>query len=298
MSKPKPKDPPPAALVSSDPPEVQAECYVLAMELATKLRPQTGSLREESQRLLLEKDHLNAAWAALTQTIADKKRQAAQLDTQLGEQSAMHFAQLKMLKQQVRDLLTANAAAQVHARGQALSASRLALQGFAASERELKADRRDLAVVLKEMEAGHEELVRVLRAENDKAAAGLRFQYETQARELAAVYEDKMARCREEMNAEREAELAAIERRKAAHVEGMLTAHEQAFTDIKAYFNEITHSNLDLIKVRRLQAAAGSWHPPPACCCTAHLTSPPPHPHPLHTTPSFSPCAVPQGGGG
>ena len=256
MSKPKPAAAPAGAPAGplDDPPEIAADKRMLAIEIATQLRPLGAALAEETRRLALEKEHLNAAWAALTQTVADKKAEAVRLDTELGEQAAQHVAQLKMLKQQVRELLTVNAAGQADARVEALTGSRLAMQGFAASERELKADTRDLSVVLKELEVGHEGLVRVLRAENDKSAATLRFAFEAQARELAAVYEDKMARCREEMNAERDADLAAIEQRKAAHVSAMLAAHEQAFTDIKAYFNEITHSNLDLIKVRFARA--------------------------------------------
>jgi len=254
--KPKPKPAAAAAGAAAptgaldEPAEVRYERYALAIDAETKLLPQAESLRAEAARLLQEREHLNGAWAALAQAISDRKAECARLDTELGEQGALHFAQLKTLKQQVRELLTGNAASQAQARAQALGGSRLQNQAFAASERELKADRRDLAVVLKELETGHEELVRVLRAENDRASTALRLQFEGQARELAAVYEDKMARCREDMNSEREAELADIERRKAAHVETMLASHEQAFTDIKAYFNEITHSNLDLIMVR------------------------------------------------
>jgi hypothetical protein len=33
------------------------------------------------------------------------------------------------------------------------------------------------------------------------------------------------------------------------HIAALIAAHEKAFADIKQYYNEITHSNLDLIKI-------------------------------------------------
>ena len=289
MSKPVPGVPAAAAtpVVS---PEMYAEMQLLALDIDTKLRPLGDALREETRRLQQEKEHLNAAWAALTQATSDKKAEAARLDSEQGEQASYFYAQLKVLKQQVRDLLTRNAAGQVNVRLQALSGSRLAMEGYAASERELKADRRDLSVVLKELETGHEELVRVLRAENDKGAATLRYQFEAQAKELATVYEDKMLRCRDEMNAAQEAEVASIEKRKATQITALLTSHEQAFTDMKTYFNEITHSNLDLIKVRP--------HLPRSPACARRPLSLPSPTRTRTRTHARTNRAVSQGGGG
>jgi hypothetical protein len=239
-----------AAAAPAESPEITAERHLLALEIAGALRPQAASLREEARRVGADKERLNAAWATLAQHISERKREVLSAEEDLSEQAALHAARVAVQKQQLRELLAANAAAAAGSRGEALRASRAAARGFTESERELKADRRDLSAVLKEMEAGHEDLVRILKADNGKAATTLRFQFESQARQLAALYEDKMARCREEINAQRAREVAAVEKRKDAHVAALLASHEAAFADIKAYFNEITHSNLDLIKVR------------------------------------------------
>lgn len=70
---------------------------------------------------------------------------------------------------------------------------------------------------------------------------------------LQAVYEDRMQRTREELNKAREDEIRAIERRKSKHIAALVAAHEKAFADIKVFYNEITHSNLELIKNRKDQ---------------------------------------------
>ena len=247
-----------AATVLKEPEEVHVERWSLAIEISTELRPKLVALQEEIRRLTAEKEMLNGSWATMTQIIADRKRDIQDFDNVLGELGNVNAAQIKVLQQQVRELLLGNATKQVSTRAQGLMDNRMAMVNYADSERELKADKRDISVVLKELESGHEELVRVMRADYDKGAATLRFQFEAQAKDLAALYEDKMSRCREAMNSDRERELSLIEKRKATHVATMLASHEQSFSDIKAYFNEITHSNLDLIKVRSSSSSSST----------------------------------------
>lgn len=53
---------------------------------------------------------------------------------------------------------------------------------------------------------------------------------------------------RERLDAARKAETARIEERKNSHIERLMKAHEKAFAEIKNYYNDITHNNLDLIR--------------------------------------------------
>jgi hypothetical protein len=50
------------------------------------------------------------------------------------------------------------------------------------------------------------------------------------------------------LEARREAEIKRIERRKDSHIAELMKSHEKAFGEIKNYYNDITHNNLDLIK--------------------------------------------------
>lgn len=53
---------------------------------------------------------------------------------------------------------------------------------------------------------------------------------------------------RERLDVARKAETAKIEERKNSHIERLMKAHEKAFAEIKNYYNDITHNNLDLIR--------------------------------------------------
>ena len=52
---------------------------------------------------------------------------------------------------------------------------------------------------------------------------------------------------RAQLEAHRASDIQAIEERKARHVAALMKSHDAAFQEIKNYYNEITHSNLDLI---------------------------------------------------
>ena len=266
-----PAPPPPGPTYT---PEQQAERLLLADE-AAELVARAAAERREAAALRVERERLNAAWANTKASVEVSRDVCRARDAELAATQTAHSAELKLHKQRVRELLAANAGALGDGRVAGLRALRLASTSHLDSQRELKADKRDVEAALREVEAGHEELVRILKLDADKAVTTLRFQFEASAKSLGALYEDRMQRCRDEMTAAHEEEVRLIDARKIAHVSAMLAAHERAFTDIKAYFNEITHSNLDLIKVRVcVHGGVGG-----ACQCVGHrLITPTPPP--------------------
>lgn len=55
---------------------------------------------------------------------------------------------------------------------------------------------------------------------------------------------------RDDLELRRKQEIHEIEERKNTHINELMKKHERAFAEIKNYYNDITHNNLDLIKVR------------------------------------------------
>jgi hypothetical protein len=115
-------------------------------------------------------------------------------------------------------------------------------------EHELDKDKRSLKISLKEQELAHEETIRKLRMDNDKNITKLRQEFERQVRELQLKYEKKMKTLREDMELRRKAEVHEIEERKNEHINELMNKHAKAFSEIKAYYNDITTNNLDLIR--------------------------------------------------
>ena len=57
-----------------------------------------------------------------------------------------------------------------------------------------------------------------------------------------------MKKTRDGLDRRRKDEIKTIEDRKLIMIEQLMADHQKEFTDIKNYYNDITHNNLDLIK--------------------------------------------------
>merc|ERR1711937_276553 len=73
--------------------------------------------------------------------------------------------------------------------------------------------------------------------------------------EVQKQYEAKTKQVREALEEERKKDCGAIERQKNVHIEQLMASHEKAFAEIKNYYNDITHNNLDLIKSLKEEVA-------------------------------------------
>jgi len=64
-------------------------------------------------------------------------------------------------------------------------------------------------------------------------------------------YEAKLAKMKEELELRQRVEVHELEERKNLHINELMKNHEEAFTELKNYYNEITRDNLKLIKQYR-----------------------------------------------
>jgi len=127
-------------------------------------------------------------------------------------------------------------------------ALKLQLEEHRSREAKSKKDQRGLKLELKELELSNEDAIRELKQENDKNITKLRQQYELEVRELQTKYERRMKLLRDDLELRRKVEILEIEERKNNHINELMKKHEKAFGEIKNYYNDITHNNLDLIK--------------------------------------------------
>ena len=122
-------------------------------------------------------------------------------------------------------------------------------------EAELKADRRALRLQKQENELAHDAFLNSLKATHDRAVHDLRKEFARKGTEVQKQYEAKTKAVREALEEERKRDCGAIERQKNVHIEQLMASHEKAFAEIKNYYNDITHNNLDLIKSLKEEVA-------------------------------------------
>lgn len=72
-----------------------------------------------------------------------------------------------------------------------------------------------------------------------------------QKKSLIQSYEHKCDRLKEELELRLKVEIHEIEERKNQHINDLMRNHEEAFREMKEYYNDITRENLELIKMHK-----------------------------------------------
>lgn len=72
--------------------------------------------------------------------------------------------------------------------------------------------------------------------------------FESEAVELEQKYEQKLTSQYESLILKHRLEITEVEERKNAQIADLIKNHENAFTEMKNYYNDITLNNLSLIK--------------------------------------------------
>ena len=73
-------------------------------------------------------------------------------------------------------------------------------------------------------------------------------QLETNKKTLIQQYDEKMKDLQSELALRMKVEIHEIEERKNQHINDLMVNHENAFREMKQYYNDITKENLDIIK--------------------------------------------------
>ena len=94
----------------------------------------------------------------------------------------------------------------------------------------------------------HQEYLNTLTRDSNKRATKMRSEFERIGNEISTKFKHKMLLLREEMDKRRKDEILRIEVKKNIAIKELTGKHEQKYKDIKAYYSEITNTNLDIIK--------------------------------------------------
>jgi len=106
----------------------------------------------------------------------------------------------------------------------------------------------DIKRDLREHQLENEDEVNMMRQGFAKSLAKLRDTFDNNHKELQVQYEEQVEQLKIDLELRRKVEIHEIEERKNQHINELLFNHQEAFDEIKAYYNDITHDNLLLIK--------------------------------------------------
>uniref|UniRef100_A0A2K6B286 Dynein regulatory complex subunit 4 n=1 Tax=Macaca nemestrina TaxID=9545 RepID=A0A2K6B286_MACNE len=201
-------------------------------EHVSRIREELDREREERNYFQLERDKIHTFWEITRRQLEEKKAELRNKDREMEEAEERHQVEIKVYKQKVKHLLYEhqNNLTEMKAEGTVV----------------MKLDMRPLKVELKEQELANE-VVGEEPTKHTEEITKLRNDFERQVREIEAKYDKKMKMLRDELDLRRKTELHEVEERKNSQINTLMQRHEEAFTDIKNYYNDITLNNLALI---------------------------------------------------
>ncbi|XP_782050.2 dynein regulatory complex subunit 4 [Strongylocentrotus purpuratus] len=216
-------------------------------EHITRLREELDREREERNYFQLERDKVNTFWEITKRQFDESKAGLRNKDREMEDAEERHQVEIKVYKQKVKHLLYEHQNNISELKAESAVALKLAQDDNRSQEGDLRKDKRNLKVSVKEQELAHEDIIKDLKMKNDELVTNLRADFEREAREIEAKYERKMRSLREELELRRKTEIHEIEERKNSQINTLMRNHEKAFSDIKNYYNDITLNNLALI---------------------------------------------------
>ncbi|GBG32775.1 Growth arrest-specific protein 8-like [Hondaea fermentalgiana] len=226
----------------------EAEARLALVRQAKDLKRQVLTEQQQFNEFQQQREKINYFWIVEKKNLEDKKAEVRNKHRELQDLEERHQVEIKVYKQRVKHLLYEHQNEVTFLKADCNNSLRLEEDKHRHAETELKKDERALKIELKETELSHEDFIKSLKQEQDRRITELRQNFERRARELQLKHERRSRVLREQLEAQRKADIQRIEQRKDSHIDELMKTHEKAFAEIKNYYNDITHNNLDLIK--------------------------------------------------
>mmetsp|Transcript_8143 Transcript_8143/g.13280 ORF Transcript_8143/g.13280 Transcript_8143/m.13280 type:complete len:489 (+) Transcript_8143:69-1535(+) len=232
-------------------PGLSEEDAALRKELqhqANTLSKQANKEDHDFNEFQQQRERLNYFWIVEKKKLEDKKADLRNKERELQDLEEKHQVEVKIYKQRVKHLLFEHQNEITQNKTEGEVALKLAQDDHRAAEAELRVDKRALKLEVKEQELGHGDHLKALKQAHDRNIALLRQEFERKAFEVQRASEERTKAARQRLERARAEEARRLEERKRQHVDLLMAEHEKAFAEIKNYYNDITHNNLDLIK--------------------------------------------------
>ncbi|XP_071653903.1 dynein regulatory complex subunit 4 [Temnothorax longispinosus] len=220
---------------------------------AHKILEEMEREREERNFFQLERDKLRTFWEITRHQLDEARAVVRNKEREKEELAENHEAELKLYKQKVKHLMYEHQTNLSETKADHLVALKLAQDDHVVQENELIKDKTELKNVQKEQELAYMNEIRALKLHNSEEMSNMMKKFESEAVELEQKYEQKLTSQYESLILKHRMEITEVEERKNAQIANLIKNHENAFTEMKNYYNDITLNNLSLIKSMKEQ---------------------------------------------
>ena len=133
------------------------------------LREELDREREERNYFQLERDKVNTFWEITKRQLEEKKAELRNKDREMEDSEERHQVEIKVMKQKVKHLLYEHQNNLAQLKAEAQLELKVNNESNEDSQLELRTDKRQLKISMKETELAHEDVIRNLKKVNLKA---------------------------------------------------------------------------------------------------------------------------------
>eukprot|EP01029_Cantina_marsupialis_P012224 TRINITY_DN2702_c0_g1_i3.p1 TRINITY_DN2702_c0_g1~~TRINITY_DN2702_c0_g1_i3.p1 ORF type:complete len:455 (-),score=166.16 TRINITY_DN2702_c0_g1_i3:292-1656(-) len=202
-----------------------------------------------------ERERINFHWVVSKKKSEDIKSGLRNKEREKQDQEERHSVEIKICKQRIKHLLHEHQNETAQRRTELEVQLKQAQDENRVDEADVKVDGNVIKRQLKESEVDYDRHTTDIRLRHDEDVMELRKEYELKNKEAVARHEDKVKSMRDQAEISRRATNQKIEETKNKTIQALMSRHETEFSDIKNYYNDITHNNLDLIKSLKEEVA-------------------------------------------
>ena len=230
---------------AAPPPPVDPTVDLRSLQQVTTLLSKAKHMRNYFQ---LERDKIHKFWDISKKELENLQYELLNAEHELEDTESRHQIELKVYKQKVRHLLYEHKMQVQEVRQR--SEKELVDCTLEHQQRMVEL-RREKQVLHSVIDTTTNEFDDSVTAEHDHHHRVMNVKaqgFDKALDDARSRYEDKISRLRSELELRRRAEIHEIEERKNEHINELIKKHEAAFHEMKAYYNQITSNNLDLIR--------------------------------------------------
>ena len=224
--------------------------YGEAGESAKLVQAQTEKFSESEHRnrVQLERDRLHFLWESTKKSLADETVELRNKDLKIETMEKHHRSEVRTYKQKFKHVLYEQQSTLTALKQEAALALRRQRADLLCQVEKLHEETRFLRLEVKDVQSSSQELVWQLKLVHSKEITKIRQEQEMRLTEARQNYEKKVEIMRGDFELKLNHDLHEIEERKNAHISSLISNHDSAFTEMKNYYNAVTHNNLDVIK--------------------------------------------------
>ncbi|XP_029904389.1 dynein regulatory complex subunit 4-like [Myripristis murdjan] len=222
-------------------------------EHIVRLREELDREREERNYFQLERDKIHTFWEITKRQLEESKSELRNRDREIEEAGERHQEEIKVYKQKMKHLLYEHQNNISELKAEGVISTKLLQSEHAGSENELRTGMQALKVDAKKQELSNETAIKELKLKHEEELTKITDSFESQVREIKAIYTREMDCLREKQEKLKKTEISDIENRMNSQITTLIKKHNKAFSDMEAYFSNSTQESESTYKTLKKQ---------------------------------------------